>query len=190
VATTAEKDRKRRKETQRKRSKDTPWIQNRVCVYGAHAPIENSDLYDRELRIGHNFRNSMVELERERRERNHAALRALPGGNRLIILEQGISQKNKELSELRAQKKALNMAQRSKQTRDPKLEADIKAVTKRLERLRAFAKKIRTTLYDSAAWKQGEQSLVQRRIATILRRGRRDGVGNYGSHPGGNYARP
>lgn len=146
---------KKRKPAKRVRSKDTPWIENKIYTYGAKAPVDNIDLFNEQLLLGHRFRNSMVELERARRARVEAAVAKLPANGRLKILEEEFVRENEKLAELRAQKRALNSKLRSKKAIDPILNTNIKILRARLKRLRARRKKLRKELFESPAWKQG-----------------------------------
>lgn len=153
------KKQKTDKKRERARSKDKPWLAHLVYKYGAGAPVEAHERVSDLIYRGHKFRNEMVALERARRDRVQAEVRAMPGTERLAQLDIQIPAVARKCAELRAQKKAGNSAARKKKRNRP-LDLAIKALVGTLTRLRKEATALRDATYASNAWKAKEAELT------------------------------
>ena len=150
---------KRRKKAKKKENGKKPETSAKIYSYGAGPPTTNVELFEKELVLGHRYRNALVDLELKRRSQVEAALSRLPGAANLTILEDEIQQKSALMDERQAEKKALHVKGRSKKVAAPELNKAIKALKAELKALREKRKELRKDLFKSPAWEQGKQSL-------------------------------
>lgn len=120
-----------------KRAPRVKALPSRIYAYGAHEPTEGLDRVREQLHLAHRYRNTLVEIERRRRERTDAALASHAPD--LANVEKQIADAEARLEEAKARK--------------PADEATVKAVKAALKPLRARRKEIRSTLFaeDSTA---------------------------------------
>ena len=85
--------------------------------YGAQAPVENAELVNRQIVLGRQYRNRLIELERDRRQKVESAIAAKRADGTFAALdsaEKELAQARDELEKLRAQAKARNAVARNR----------------------------------------------------------------------------
>jgi len=150
-------DEKKKKEGRGGKRTKKPWVASLVYKYGARRPVECYDEVCEQLAQAHFYRNKTVELEHERRVCVDADLLALPGSGKLRRIESQIKTKVAARGKLRDQLKLLHVQKRSKKARDPKVEAQIKALTSEINALYVVRKEERSRLFKTEEWKAGEE---------------------------------
>lgn len=136
----------------------------RNYVYTAYAPTLNADLVDEQLRRATTYRNNLVEVERNRRQRNQQIRSAMFPD--LAALEQERDDINAAIDGVRAEMKAASARARAK-VRDPERTALIKTLqAQRKEtaiRLAALREQVNTDLGLKERWKASEDEAAAER---------------------------
>lgn len=129
---------------------------SRNWTFGAKAPLLNLDSVREQMRAGHRYRNALVALERERREKVDAKLRALFPA--LHALEAEIAAAEADLGALRVAIKADNAKRRSRHA-TPEQVADSKRLKSLLRDLRARRKIARAEAFRSPEWELAQTTI-------------------------------
>lgn len=103
----------------------------RVYAYGAKAPIENAPVVREQMRLMHKYRNRLVELELARRAAVEQVI--LTHNPTLVEIERQIAKNDKEIEDIRTNKRKQNSEARSK-------EGDLTEIKKKIGEIKAILK--------------------------------------------------
>lgn len=126
--------------------------------YGLKPPTANAELVARQMRLAHQYRNLLIEIERKRRERVEQAMAEQFAA--VAQVEQRIAAAETELAELRRQVGAEHSQTRSHKT-SPHLKAPIAELRQLLKDLRGQRKAARTQAFADPDFRQRLQAIDQ-----------------------------
>jgi len=127
-----------------------------VYSYGARRPIDGLSLVREQMHLAHRYRNSLVELERERRARTDTALAEMFPD--LAAVERNIARAEADLTASRAVITSANAAARSI-VATPEMKTTTKAHVMWLRELRATRKTLRKASFASEEWKTRQEQV-------------------------------
>jgi len=116
-----------------------------IYRYGARRPIEGADEVDRQIRDAHRYRNKLVEIERERRERVEKTIRELAA--RIAGLSTEVERLDGLIAERRAEIKRANAARRRRDV-TPEQRAELKQWQAARKQARAELKECKADAFD------------------------------------------
>lgn len=128
---------------------------SRVYRFGARI-IDHRDVVGDQMYLMHKYRNKLVEIELERRKNVDQLLQTL--SPQLIKVETSIAEKEKQLNDAREFLKKQNQTVRSR-LQSPEQKQIIRELSNELKPLRSQRKELRTALFESLAFKEGQKTL-------------------------------
>jgi len=126
--------------------------------YGASAPFATKGLglVDQQIRAGHDYKNRLIEVERERRQRVDTLIAQL--SPTLQQVETNIAAAEKQIEDLRSAKRAAH-AKVGKRTRDPATTKAIKDFSAQKKTLYEQRKSLRDGLFKGPNWKVQSEAI-------------------------------
>lgn len=135
-------------EIKKSKARKTTTIPTKVYRYGLvpdhHRQMEPREEIEQQLRLGHQYRNQLVEIERERRDRYNALVAQYPS---IMVIEQQMEPLQLELDQLIEGLKARRATARGR-VRDPEVESRIADLKPQLRGLREDLKAAKRQLHD------------------------------------------
>lgn len=135
---------------------------SRIYSFGAKEPTVNLDIVLDQMRKGHQYRNKLVELERNRRKLVEDTIAKMYP--RLAELTKLIEDAERRLEEVRANIKASNSKMRKKQPSNED-RGNATEIKKELKVLQAERKTLRKQAFNSEEWKEFQTSLNATSVA-------------------------
>lgn len=128
----------------------------RILSYGSSPPTNEQAVLD-QMRLAANYRNDLVRLERERRQRVDADVRDL--APHIIVVEAMLTSNQKKIDEAEARASEANSRERKRGSASTGARKHLASLRAERKRLRNERKELRKALFDTEEWKSRQKSI-------------------------------